>query len=335
MLVYIVIRKIKMIICKCYVVPLLYFLKYLIPISRTKLAFVFDTRNLHDGLGAQMQRFFSVYSLAQFLNVNFYSDLVRNISIHPFDGIYSKTDYEVFLRKVNVFLKIDVFAIPIKFFISRSDINEVRVEKLSISRLLHLIFLGMGSDTYIFIENTYPIIDLMPSLYKYASIEFGQHSKFGKKQGIALHYRVGAGGNSIYPGQKIPRETDSSRFVSILTSISPKLTLNIFTDSPSNDVDFKVPSWQDSYWRGTPRYKNGVISIKGLDVEKLFSNTNSNIKIHIGGDPLDTIFEMAQYKILIASKSSMSYVAGILGENDQVYLPRDFWHTKLPKWKSF
>jgi precorrin-6B methylase 1 len=58
------------------------------------------------------------------------------------------------------------------------------------------------------------------------------------------------------------------------------------------------------------------------------------VEVVRGGSALDAIKRMADADVLIQSKSSLSYVAGILNKEGVVYYPPKFWHPKLRGWKQ-
>ena len=66
----------------------------------------------------------------------------------------------------------------------------------------------------------------------------------------------------------------------------------------------------------------------------MFRSAGYKVSIQFGGDPLDTIRDMASADYLIMARSSLSYIGGILNRNGTVYAAPDFWHKSLPSWKN-
>jgi hypothetical protein len=57
----------------------------------------------------------------------------------------------------------------------------------------------------------------------------------------------------------------------------------------------------------------------------------TNIIYHINEDPIETLKELTNSDILLASRSSFSYVAAILKKKG-VVLFHPFWHSLSPNW---
>jgi hypothetical protein len=154
---------------------------------------------------------------------------------------------------------------------------------------------------------------------------------------IAVHIRWGVGDMAIQNGEKCSRQIDLSYFVSLLERILleidlPEVKITIFTDAPSDDLEYTPLSGQETLWENSKSFHGGVMSVIGLDLSKRFSSLGIEPRILRGGDPLSVIQEMANSDILIMSRSSFSYVAGILNASQNVYNPSTFWHKPLTNW---
>jgi hypothetical protein len=86
------------------------------------------------------------------------------------------------------------------------------------------------------------------------------------------------------------------------------------------------------FLRKTPNKKIFHIYSQG-DPTKFENFKQKDIVLHLN-EPLEqTFYNLTVADILIMSKSSFSYVAALLSDNDVYYLP--FWHPKLNRWKTF
>jgi hypothetical protein len=150
---------------------------------------------------------------------------------------------------------------------------------------------------------------------------------------ISIHYRQGVGGKAIYPGQKIPRELDADYFIAILRRLATKdRSITIFTDAPESDFEFVPTKEQLHLWVDTPGFHKGVVSVKGLNLEKYFSSAGYDVNVVSGGSLLEALISMAKSETLIMSRSSLSYVAALLNKSSQIYYPSEFWHPPLARW---
>jgi hypothetical protein len=163
------------------------------------------------------------------------------------------------------------------------------------------------------------------------------------KEGIVvLHIRQGHGNFAIYPGQTIPRELPLSYFDALLDSIlqlcgKSAYSLLIFTDAPKQNVSFIPPIEQESLWHGMPGYDGKNLVHRGKDLEGYFENKYSDsftsIIVDRESNPLIMLERMTRACYLGVSRSSLSYISGILNSNGMVFYPPQFWHPRPKEWK--
>ena len=77
-----------------------------------------------------------------------------------------------------------------------------------------------------------------------------------------------------------------------------------------------------------PTYKVLIFSEGALDDFKDFNLPQESFKLNV--DICETFHSLVKAKILVMSKSSLSYAAAILNENTIYY--EDFWHKPLDTW---
>jgi hypothetical protein len=143
---------------------------------------------------------------------------------------------------------------------------------------------------------------------------------------------------AIQPGQNRPREIDLAVFLDVLEKIckvNSNMGVVIFTDAPEESFEFSPLDEQKASWLGLPAFDGHVMKISGNSLNELLEILPPNSEVIRGGDPLKTIANMAASSISILSRSSFSYVAALLSEGAEVWIPDDFWHPALPGWKSY
>ena len=156
-----------------------------------------------------------------------------------------------------------------------------------------------------------------------------------------MHYRQGAGNFAIYPGQRIPRQIHLDYFLGVISEIlsakeSKIKKLRVFTDSPREDKEFSPLKEQLDLWVGTPGFHGQNVTYKGLDIENYFNLISKRYGVEVmierNLDPLEMIIEMANASVLIISRSSLSYIAGLFNSKGSVYFAPGFWHAKPRQW---
>jgi hypothetical protein len=106
----------------------------------------------------------------------------------------------------------------------------------------------------------------------------------------------------------------------------------LFTDAPLSSMEFTPPPEQIQNWVGSPNFDGEKIKIGKSQVEDVFSDSGFEIEFVHGGDPLEALAIMANARVLIIGRSSLSYVGGLLNRCGKVIYPRSFWHSPLRTW---
>jgi hypothetical protein len=321
--------KLKMVARK----PLFFLVFLLARILKPSLVLTYDNEALCDGTGAQLQRLMAIYSLAKSLHFKYLHTPIKDVSVHPLDPHQTLLEYEEYLNRLNSFIEFPTDFIPSENLVYAKQ----EIPNLNLSNLLILLFSKTKGFRVIKLVDIYSVIDCVPKIYHHAgNILIPKHfqpnlGSSNTAPTLAVHYRSVPGEFSIYEGEGQTRQLQISRVEKAISRAvkkfdSKEFELIIFTDAPPNDMTVDVFASQQHLWEGTPGYANGKLHLRGRSLHRSFTRFTSNIKVVVGGDPLDTITKMATADILITSKSSLSYVPAILSLNSFVYSPLEFWH---------
>jgi hypothetical protein len=317
---------------------LLYFLSRLI---KPQMALTYDNQYVCDGTGAQIQRLLAIYSLSKSLNLNYFHTPIKDVSVHPLDPHQSISQYKEYLDRLNRFADFpsDLSSEKIRGF------DVIGIHNLKLKNLFMLICIKPRRKKLIKLVDVYGVVDSTPSIYHLARkiieprIESKEFSSSESKTVVAVHYRSVPGDFSVYNGESQTRQIQIDRVSRVISCVIKDLALVeprlvVYTDAPPKDMIVDVFPSQEKLWEGTPGYSNGKLHLHGRELFSAFSKISTDIEIIVGGDPLEAIVEMARANVLIASKSSLSYVSAILRINSQVYSPSEFWHP-IPHAKRF
>ena len=329
-----ILRKIKSYVIRTLTRSLLLFCRFLIVKNGPRISISLDSEKLEDGLGAQIQRQFSLKALAHYLRIDFSPTPIKQIAIHPLDNFTDVLLMQNFLDEVN-----ELFHLKVQ---SESDNDSlVILGNLTIWKLLRIVVRARKTktNTHLRVLEAYSLVDANPQIYVDSLSDFhlkaeslsDSHKVF--KSDICIHYRQGAGGNAVYPGQKISRELNPQYFIDLLQRLDTKgKSIIVFTDAPVQDVEFKPEETQEHLWLGTPGYENGKVKIRGLDLKSIFAAAGFDVRVVIGGDLITTILSFVESRSLLMSRSSLSYVAALLNKGGNIYYPPNFWHPPLNRW---
>jgi len=320
-------------------------IKFLLRFIPGKMSISYFSGNQFDGAGAQLQRLASLYALSRYLNIDFIKTPLLGVTVHATDPFRTEDDYKQYLTRVGNFLHQDALDC------NHPDPNckSINFSILSAFTLFKIVILNIFQRYRIHLNvfQTNSIIDSWPKLITdFVSVNKNELKTVNMETSgidIAIHYRQGAGGFRAYPGQKLSRQIEIDIYSKILKKCINKIPsaepirITVFTDSPREETDFIPPKEQLSQWSGTPGFDGNKITITPTDFQpiKSFASNQVTVSIEHGGDPLEALVFMTQADILIMSRSSLSYLAGLLNLNGTVYFPINFWHSPLRSWEKF
>lgn len=315
-------------------------MRILLPLSRSPIMLANNTALKIDGVGAQVQRLISIYALSRILKIDFRQNSFIDISVHALDPFQDLESKSSFIREMNLLFEIDIprgSSLP----------QKMELKSLSSWKLLMIVIkhLPQKNALLLSVVEPYSITDAFPNLTVAAIDVFPNWTSFAdnlvkdlSRPLISIHYRQGVGGLAVYPGQKISREMPPEYFLSKLQNLpisnASKSYFHLFTDAPANDVVYVPQTNQHEHWLGTPGFNDGVMNIEGKDLQSFFKQHGAHAHLHIGGNPLEAIAIMSKSDFLITSRSSLSYVAGLLNLHGVVIAAQGFWHPAPRTWSS-
>lgn len=308
-----------------------------------KVILTYDNGVVLDGIGAQFQRIFAIRALADNLLFDYLHTGLKDITTHPLDPFQSSNDRKEYVNKLNDFLSFCNSNLEI---LKSSKLVEVDRISINLRYLIHISIKSILLNRIYLLKivEPYDIIDLRPDFYLSIQKHVNTKSKFKpihkSNVDMVLHYRRGVGNYAIYGNQTISRELPESYYHNLFLELTKEFHLNrkskivVLTDSPINSMKYFPPKDQLGIWEDSPRFKNGVMYISAFDSKKVFQELSEKVEIICGGDPLNSLLNMANAQILVLSRSSFSYVAAILNSSGVIYAAPNFWHKKLKHWRE-
>ena len=289
-----------------------------------------------DGIGAQLQRILAIRSLSNSLQLGFLHTEIDSLAIHPLDPYQNIDEMKVFLLKLN-----REFWMPSTEECLVENHRARQIQTLTFSFLFLCILKAKFSrkQTLVRLVEPYPISEYDPDLYQGIRRFLPNFVlPLNTPPLIAVHYRRGVGGFAVQRGEGISREIAGKYFAELVKEIIEThqisdFKVQIFTDSPTEDVVFTPPNGQSHLWTNSTSFSEGEMHVLGMDVEDFFKDISVGVEVFYGGDPLEIIKRLAVADHLILSRSSFGYVAAILNNQGKVYFPSQFWHTPMKGWR--
>ncbi len=300
-----------------------------IRIFQPRLVLTYDSSNPKDGTGAQLQRILSIYCLATYLRLDYLHTDVSDVSTHPLDPFQNDELRRAYVERVNSIFKIETTTLEFS--------KEIYLKQLKLFLLLKYAFASFAGRQKILlrINEPYGVVDFLPQCLTHVP-PFPLRN-IARSSEIVIHHRRGVGNFAIYHGQKLSRESSQLYFNKCLDEIwalnQQRMKVSVLTDGSPIDLIYPVPVSQRSNWVGTPGFDGENIVVKGEDLSLQFKDERFDFEFVYGGDPLEAIASMSLSRYLIISRSSLSYLGGILNKNGVVFTQSSFWHSPLPNWK--
>lgn len=303
-----------------------------------RLYLTYDNEKKPDGIGAQLQRIFGIYSVSRKFRVRYIHSPILDTLEELAHNITSENSMKKMLAEVNS-----------KYFFPSSELD-VRVKteyvhNLTISILLRSFLKATFGKNNILLRVCLPfgIMDKHPNWYNYAG-SYIRSSKQSTKQPLnhvmVVHVRYGyqpiAGSNKASSPRFLPLTYYPESIKQIL--LRERLPLDspilVHTDIPKEGGKWKPFQESKIAELSSIGYEinNSYLHFNGLDLKGEYFSEFPNLSVRHCAPLLDTLDDMINADVLLMSRSSFSYIAGIVNEGT-VYIPRSHGHGKMSRWK--
>jgi hypothetical protein len=302
----------------------------------------YDNTANQDGVGAQLQRIVSVYSIARELGVNYLHTYIKEFDQQIFNQRDLKKQSEDLANWAKFFdpsLK-DVTDIKFKLSMSLSSIR-----RGCALQFFNWLFKVIRIRVLIRLASPRVFTDRYPDCITFASeifnIEFAFPSTPVRTRSdleIAVHIRTG----ETALGQFQDRYLPLSYFESVLAAIIPRISelnikhkVRIPTEKMQQSISINDPKVQESLrtYPNNPRIKvNDDFSISVLrETPSAEMHFLQNAEWLTAAEPFEDFVHLALADILILSKSSFSFLAGLANQRSlKIFHP--FWHAVPSHW---
>lgn len=307
-------------------------------VMSSNISLTYDPNRKPDGVGAQLQRIFAIHGLCEMAKISYIHTAISDVAVHALDPYQTTADYQKFISLLDSTFKMKSSEIP-------KVRKEISVEHFRARTLIYYSLLSILKQKHFLlrVSEPYALTDSLSKTYSFVHpLEENLRNYLNKFElkspTIAIHYRWGVGGKQIQKGESITRELDFEYYSKVVENIKSlhfgvKYKIVIVTDAPSKSLVYEPPKEQKMLWVGSPGFSGdkNTIRVSGIDMHELFGSLGMDIEVVSGGSPLDAIAILANSEHLIMSRSSLSFVAGLLSKRE-VYFPASFWHKPLRNW---
>ena len=296
----------------------------------------YDDKGMADGLGAQIQRIYTIYAIGRRFRISTRNLRVSDVLLHHQDGIKNYEEYEDLLKRTNSFLEARLGK-------NNECPNPIQVPLLTTRILLkYLIKYGWRFKKFTLVTNNpYPIVNRFKSVFNRLNSQ-----KNSEVKKMTIHLRsAGNKPNFLVKNENKTRNIELRRYLEVVETISQEfneftgIQICVMTDAVETVNYFSIPLGQEQLWIDAGyEIAEGKIKFEPnneMESALRYLKNTFNAEIIRGGDPLSCFQRLIDSDILIMSRSSLSYAAGLMGNHSTVFTPRDFWHLPIKNWKTF
>ena len=248
-----------------------------------------------DGFGAQYQKILGVISLSKKYNCEYVHSTIQQIEHIPSDMF---TNIDKFFNICGLYKKVEDITFDKTYKVQDHEIEHAILSLKQTTNTKENILLIINNPLGMLDANVSWYNEVMPDLRK---IKQNLELVYFKPTAvnIAVHIRRGDVSQTIHPYRYTPINY-FKQIIDKLLGQYQSANICIFTE------------------------------ITDENKEEFIIFNEPNIRIISGGDALVTFEHLVKADVLVMSKSSFSYVAGLYNENKVLYTP--FWHNPLNMW---
>jgi len=293
------------------------------------LSITYDNCALQDGAGAQLQRIIGIYAISKFFRIDYIHSPLKEVLVHPNDGVGSDSEYSSLLKELNELVKFDS---------SRREFSideEVYVNHLGTKQFLFFLLRYKFSAKHLnlVVLQPYHLLNRIPRILA----RFKKYYDWGidlEEKLVCVHVRQsGPDSSFILKGEmqsrNLPLEYYLEKIGSLRRTMSDKefnsLKILLVTDEPQEDFKFNPYQGQEKVWNsaGYLFQPEGIYFRAGSTVSEIKKHF-PNSEVQHGGSPARAIKTLASGEYLIMSRSSLSNVARLISRTRNIFPPPVF-----------
>jgi hypothetical protein len=293
-----------------------------------KLVLTYDNTQMYDGVGAQLQRIYGIYSISRLLGASYLHTGIGRIDYQGMSTLENNALDPCFHDRFNELFQIRSDVMPAAGFC------KIELRSLSMNTIHQLVAMFERNETGrkpILLQLLFPyqIADLFPDCYDVCKeiSPFASPVREGRVLRVAVQVRWGD-----YLVQWRERLLPNSYYIGVAQNVARVLEglkvtyrIELYTEVPTREFTVREGHLGLFKPQGSPTVVNPeMYRLDEFDVLP-------NLVPCINQPEIDQLRKMATADVLVTSKSSFGYLAGVLNRSGAVlYCP--FWHSPLSSW---
>jgi len=295
-----------------------------------KLVLTYANSTATDGVGAQLQRIYGTYAIARLLGASYLHSPLSRVDYQGLGALEHNRPDPAFHLDFNELLEITSDVSPLDEF------RELHLSKISLGTVLRLVERYERNETngrpwLVRLDAPYGIADRYPDCYEACKeiSPFPSSVPGGRALRVAVHVRRGEL-FLVESDRMLPNSyyiCIAQQIVEVLEALALDYHIELHTEVPTKAF-FVQPGHHGIYDR---------IDAPVLLTPEMCRLEEFDVLPHlipyVNGGAIDCLRRLATADILVMSKSSFSYLGGILNRN-VVVLYHPFWHGAPSSWMT-
>lgn len=289
-----------------------------------RLALTYDATGLTDGVGAQLQRIYGIYSLSRLLGVSYVHTPIARVDYQGLSALQQNAADDTFQAEFNTLCGIPSDPLP------TNRVRGVKLKRITPEIFQQVVEIANEPNQPPLVAqicHPHGIADRFPDCYEVCK----QVSPFtrgaGRRLRVALHVRRGE--QSVISS---PRLLPNSYFIDLGQKVAR--TLDGLGVDYTFELHTEVPQAEFTVQPGDHGIRNRIEA--PVTVTPAMSRLEDfgvlpNLVHCINERTVDCLRSLATADVLVMSRSSFSYVAAILNRGG-IAMYHPFWHQPLSSW---
>jgi hypothetical protein len=305
------------------------------------LILTYDNVSMQDGLGSQALRLLGVYSIAKLVRVPYLHSPITSFVEEYAHSLENSDDQLSLLKKVNAF-----FLFP-STIADMSNAIHLTKREIGLRGLLYMKLRFLLSRRMVVLHLLLPfkITDRLPWVYTFGARYLKRKNRrlLNYKNEVVVHIRSGYGYLCTDLSELRRRQLPFGYYNAVISAVSKKLVpdeiFKLIVHTDLSPVDTTWRPIQESILSDAKRVSgidvdSEALHLPGVDLrEKITIPKNATAQFKYCADFMETFLDMCNCQILIQSKSSFSYLAGLMNKGVVIW-PIYHGHSRYPSWKS-
>src|SRR5260221_264216 len=295
-----------------------------------KLVLTCGKTRRNDGIGAQLQRLYGIYSISRLVGASYLHTPLARVDYQGLSALENNVTDPAYHYEFNDLLRIKSDVMP------SEDFHKISLPNISMKTLRHLAAMfdrheTGGKPSLVKLALPYGIADRFPDCYEVCKeiSPFASSVREGRSLRVGIHVRRGEL-FAVDSARMLPNAyyiSVAQNLAHVLEALRIDYLIELRTEVPNREFVVQPDHHGISNRISAP----AVFTPEMCHLDEF--SVLPNLVCYTNETAIDCLRKLATADILVMSRSSFSYLAGILNRNT-IVLYHPFWHRAPSSWMT-